>query len=256
MILKEYNSALAYDAAFWMAGLYNSDYPIEQLGELSLDVSEKLRVLAIIGLLTKGDHDLMCHNLIRSGIAREIYLKRLQLVNIEVDHHMCSGRYEPLLDSIAAGNFELAQKIAGLSPKQWLEGHEYEDDYCYAQIIHGLIQMTINQDDVFSFLTQFEDYLKGETNTRFDICTALANFDSVGFQEAFDSLLEERELRIIKDKENGQMEEPQVIANRQIFIEGLALLKIAKKSGLIIQQEYKYCPSIAQVSMKNPFPGE
>lgn len=256
MILKEYNDTLAYDTAFWMAGLYDSDYPLEQLGSLSLEVSDKLRVLAIIGLLTKGDNDLMCHNLIRSGNARVVFLKRLKLAKVEIDHHMCSGRYEPLLDSIAAGNFELAQQISELSPSEWLKGHEYEDDYCYAQIIQRLIQTEINQNDIFPFLIQFESYLNDESNTRFDICRALVNFERVAFEKAFENLLEERELQITMDKGAGQMEDPQIIAKRHVFIEGLALLRIAKKHGLILQGEYSCCPSIALMPMKKPFPGE
>ncbi len=256
MILKEYKDTLAYDTAFWMAGLYDSDYPLEQLGSLSLEVSDKLRVLAIIGLLTKGDNDLMCHNLIRSGNARVVFLKRLKLAKVEIDHHMCSGRYEPLLDSIAAGNFELAQQISAMSPSEWLKDHEYEDDYCYAQIIQRLIQAEISQNDIFPFLIQFKDYLNDEENARFDICKALINYDQVAFEEAFENLLDERELLIMKDKEEGQMEDPLIIAKRHIFIEGLALLRVAKKHGLLIQSEYRYCPSIALMPMKKPFPGE
>ncbi len=52
------------------------------------------------------------------------------------------------------------------------------------------------------------------------------------------------------------MEDPVVIAERQIYIEGLAILRIADKLGFVTQSEYRFCPSIARVAMVKPFPDE
>ena len=47
MLLNEYGEDLAYEIAFWMQGLANPDYPFDELGKLSMEVSSKLRALAI-----------------------------------------------------------------------------------------------------------------------------------------------------------------------------------------------------------------
>lgn len=256
MQLSDYIDLLSYDAAFWMAGLNNPDYPVAQLGGLSLEVSGKLRAMAILTILVRNDCTLFYHNLIRSAGVRVTYLERLKREGVNDDHHQASGRYEALLDAIAANDFDLARKIVELSPKEWRTGHEYEDDYCYAQIFHRFAQETPPEQEIAPLLAQFETYMDGQPGARLDICKALLKKNQSDFDEAFDALLNEREAKIIADKERGQLEEPIVIANRLVFVEGLAILRLAEIRGLTTQQEYKYCPSLARVPMQTPFLGE
>ncbi|MEW6381915.1 MAG: Imm49 family immunity protein [bacterium] len=256
MKLEEYGEPLAYEIAFWMQGLTNPEYPVEELGRLSLELSDKFRALAIIVLLVKGDSDLFYHNLIRSGRARLIYLQRLKSEGIGQDHHQASGRYEPLLDAIAAGDFELAHRIIELSPAEWQKGHEYEDDYCYAQVLHRLVQEPVPEQEIPPLFKQFEAYLEGQPSARLDVCRAIVEQDQPAFDEAFADLLDDREAQIAANKARGQLEEPSVVAQRQVFIEGLALLRLAGRRGLATQPDYRYCPSLARIPMKTPFPGE
>jgi hypothetical protein len=256
MILEEYGESLSYDIAFWMEGLQNPTYPLDEFGKLSLEVSDKFRSLAIIVLLIDGNTDLFYHNLIRSGMARETYLNRLRNEGVMQDHHFASGRYEPLLDAVAAGDIVLAQRIVTLSPTEWQREQEYEEDYCYAQILHRLVQDQPPERELHQLLTQFETCLEGEVSARLAVCRALTEGDHEAFDEAFSSLLDEREEQIEANKARGQLEEPQVIAQRQVFVEGLALLRLAERRGLTTQSDYQHCPSLARVPMNTPFPGE
>jgi len=256
MKFEVYGQPLAYEIAFWMSGLTDPEYPVEELGTLSLELSSKFRALAIMSLLVKADSDLFYHNLIRSGIARETYLQRLKSEGIDQDHHLASGRYEPLIDAIAADDMALALRIVDLSPTEWRKGHEYEDDYCYAQILHRLAQEMPPEHEILLLLEQFESYLEGEPSARLDVCKALVERDQDAFDETFDALLDEQEAKIAADKAQGQMEDPVVIAQRQVFIEGLAILRLAEGRGLTTQLDYRYCPSLARVPMRAPFPGE
>jgi Immunity protein 49 len=256
MKLEEYGRPFAYEIAFWMQGLKDPEYPVDELGTLSLELSSKLRSLAIMTLLVKADTDRFYHNLIRSGMARETYLQRLKDEAIDNHHHRASGRYEPLLDAIAAGDLELARHIADLSPREWQQGHEYEDDYCYAQILHRLVQEIPPEQELPSLLERFEVYLDGQASARLDVCRALAERDQDAFNEAFRGLLDDQEARIATDKARGEMEDPEIVAQRQVFVEGLAILRLAELRGLMTQQEYRFCPSLARVPMGTPFPGE
>ena len=47
-----------------------------------------------------------------------------------------------------------------------------------------------------------------------------------------------------------------MIAERQVYIDGLALLRIAERLSFTVQAEYLYMPSLARVPMQRPFPGE
>jgi hypothetical protein len=254
--LREYIDPLAYDAAFWMAGINNPAYPLDQLGTLSLEVSEKLRTMAIIVLLTKGDSDTFYHDLIRSGVCREVYLRRCQAEGLLEDHHRASGRYEPLLDALAAGDFALAQKIAALSPTDWMSGHEYEDDYCWAQILHAFVLGRPQAGGLPDLIARLDVVLDGAPSSKLVVARALEQGNEEDFDAAFDTLLRERERRIEADIARGQFEKPKVVAERQVFIEGLALLRLAETKGLHLQPEYLFCPALARRPMITPFPGE
>jgi hypothetical protein len=253
--LEEYGKLLAYEAAFWWQGVANPTYPIDEMGKLSLEVSNKFRVLAIVTLVTQGESDFFYHNLIRSGRSREAYLLRLRQEGIS-DHHGCSGRYESLLDAVAAGDLPLARHIADLSPGEWQEQHEYEDDYCYAQCLHRFIRAEPPRDQLDTLFGRWAVYLDGKDTARLNVCQALSTQEQKAFEEAFEALLDEQQAKIGADKERGQFEDPSVVAQRRVFVEGLALLRLADIRGLNTQQEYRYCPSLARVPMINPFPGE
>jgi hypothetical protein len=254
MILEDYTDALAYETAFWMAGVLDPQYPITQLGALSLEVSARLRTMAIAVLVSDGRTDSFYHNLIRSGRMRQIYLERCQKEDQLDDHHRASGRVAPLLDTIAAADYALAQQIVALSPSEFHAGHEYEDDYCYAQIIHRLV--TDKSDGFKDLLRRFETYIQGAANPRLRIAGALVSREQQEFDVSVRDLIVDRDGEIQRAKLRGELEEPHVVAQRRIFVEGLAILRLAERRGLQTEKEYQYCPSIARVPMSRPFPGE
>lgn len=256
MDLADYAEPLAAEIAFWMLSLRDPQCPLEQAGGMGLELGEKLRAVGIILLLTRADSDGFYYNLIRSGRLRRDYLQAVVDSGLTEDHHYASGRYEPLLDAIAAGDFELARDIARLAPAAWRDQHEYEDDYCYAQLLHRLIQEAVPEQELTPLLEQFETFLQGGFDARLDVCKALAAASQADFDEAFEALLDAFELRIEANKQRGQLEEPQVLAQREIYVEGLALLRIAERRGMQTNDEYRFCPSLARVPMTSPFPGE
>ncbi|XXX72637.1 Imm49 family immunity protein [Sorangium sp. So ce134] len=255
MKLAEHGEALAYDIAFWMAAATDPGYPIAQLDRLGVELSGKLRALAIMVLLVKADGERFHQNLIRSGAVREAYLQRCRDEGFS-GHHRVSGRVAPLLDSIAAGDFALARRIAALSPEEFRRGHEYEDDHCYARVIHAWVADPARDEGVAPLLERFEAFLEGRADPRLDCCRALWTRDQALFDEAFDALLAARMAEAEAAIERGQEEAPGVVSQRYVSIEGLALLRLAEARGLSTRREYPLCPSLARVSAGTPFPGE
>ncbi len=256
MKLTDYLDLLAHDIAFWMAGALDPGYDLSQLGQLSVELSARLRAAAIIVLLTKADSDAFCHNLIRSGRCRETYLRRLQVAGIADDHHQGSGRVDPFLDAIAADDFSLARSIADLSRTTWQQGHEYEDDFCYGRILAGLIARTRDPALLQLLFERYEKVLDGAPAPRLDAVRAIAANDHAGFEQALEALLAAHANRIEEDKARHKIEDAIVIAERQVFVEGVALLRIAERLGFPLQREYRFCPSLARQRMRKPFPGE
>src|SRR6185369_13174935 len=97
-----------------------------------------------------------------------------------------------------------------------------------------------------ALLPRFERALDGADSARLVVCRSILDRDQLGFDESFEALLAEREAQIRDDKERGQTEEPPVIAQRRVFVEGVALLRIAERFGLTTQAEYRFCPLLAR----------
>ena len=54
--------------------------------------------------------------------------------------------------------------------------------------------------------------------------------------------------------DRARIEEFDVIAARQLFVDGLALLRMATQLGLSTQDEYRGCPSLARQVTREPLP--
>jgi hypothetical protein len=160
------------------------------------------------------------------------------------------------LDAIAADDFALARSIADLSRKTWHQGHEYEDDFCYAQILFSLIGRARDPVALEALFSRYEAVLDGEAEPRLDAVRALVTMDHAGFEKALEALLSRHADRIEKDKARHKIEDAVVIAERQVCVEAVALLRIAERLGFALQNEYRFCPSLARQRMRKPFPGE
>ena len=122
--------------------------------------------------------------------------------------------------------------------------------------MHGLISVPTDITRLQALFDRFERVLDGQPDARLDVTRALARRDQGAFDDAFDALLAQRTREIEADKARNRIEEPTMIAERQVYVDGLALLQIATRLQFATQAEYTYCPSVARVPMQTPFPGE
>jgi hypothetical protein len=255
MKLAPYAEAVAYDAAFWLSAFTNPGYPLAQLGEVCVQSCDKLRTLAIIALVTKGDHRAFTHNLVRSGRCRLAYLQRVRAVG-QPEHHDASARIAPFFDAVAAADFGLARQIAAHSPVEWRQGHEYEDDYCHAQIAHAVLAPVADVARTEALFERWARVLDDAPDARLPVLRALAQRDKAGFDPAFEALLQHRDDTLAAERARARIEEFDVVAARQLFVDGLALLRMATQLGLTTQADYRGCPSLARAVTREPLPAE
>src|SRR5215813_3422526 len=120
MILDEFGSPLACEAALFMQSLDDTSLSLDELGDLSSTIGLKLRSLAIMALVSKGDRILFGQNLTRSGRVRLAHLQRLYRAGVADDHYGASAHIEGLLDALAASDIVLAREIIRMSRRSWL----------------------------------------------------------------------------------------------------------------------------------------
>lgn len=247
-------TALAYDAAFWAMAFEDDDYDLTVLGDIALEVGRKFRALGIMGLLATGDDSHLHDNLRLSGEYRVDYLQRVVAAQRYDLHHHVRGRVNPVVDLIAAGENSLLASLMALSPSEHHPQREYLPDHCYVNL---LAAFSLSMADADSFdrasattsLEQYEQWLDGETDPRFEICSAFANNDETAFLDAFHMLLAQR-LEHIEEHRATDLDDAIIAAERFIFVEGLALLRIARLRSFTVDQDFALCPRSALTSRR------
>ena len=95
--------------------------------------------------------------------------------------------------------------------------------------------------------------LEYSDRSRIKILRALTTTDQAAFDKAFKFLLSAR-TKTLKEDDAG--DELIVETQSKIYVEGLAILRLADMRGFTTETKYKYCPAIARLPMVEPFPEE
>lgn len=228
------------------------------LGALCNDIARHYRAMGIYDLLLHADVGGFHHGLIQSALTRQYYLGRCAREGHFEDPHRRAGFAEPFLDAVAVGQLVLASRIAELSPEAWMEGYEYEDDFAYATFLYQLARPDGGDPSIRARrLDQFESALQGQPSDRLQVARALEARDQAGFDEAFADLLRAREaeMEVLADPEvdSARAKEAAFAANRWVFVEGLALLRLAERQGVRTEPQYTFCPDLARLPSPEPF---
>jgi hypothetical protein len=230
------------------------DSSIQSIGKRCHEISRHYRALGICALLAEANIDDFFHNLIRSAQTREYFLDHCKRENYHSDFYLAASFNGPFFDAVTANQYGLAEKIARLSPQEWRERDEYEDDFSYAHFLHSLV---LNDPEIAArgeaILGRFEIALEGAPSPRLAICRAMLARDTEAFESAFGDLLTARESEIATARLTVAGEEHTFEPESGVFIEGLALLKLAARLGLTPAPEHSMCPSIARRSDYSPF---
>jgi hypothetical protein len=231
-------------------------FPIARVGYDLEQSAAWFQGLGICNLLLYADPDRFYENLVRSGHTRRYFLKKSREEGNSGDYQLAISRWDSFLDVMAAGYFPLARDIASLSVTHWTRAGEYEDDFLYRLFLHNFIgppdpQRDLRLQDV---LMRWSTWLSGEPSARLDCCAALAARDAAAFEKSFDDLVAQREAEVAAQSKMAIAADICFEPCSRIFVEGLALLRMAKAIGMTPRDEYPLCPAIARMPPTKPFP--
>ncbi|HYD41576.1 MAG TPA: hypothetical protein VEB43_12180 [Anaeromyxobacter sp.] len=220
------------------------------LGKLSTEIARHYRAIGICALLIEADVEGFYGWLLHSAVARRHYLRRCARDGVTGDRWQRTSNAGPFLDAVAAGAWDVARQVAALSPGDWIQGAEYEDDFCHARFLHLLAEPGADPAELARVLDRYERALEGGEDLRLDVDRALLSKDGDAFGAAFRTLLADRErkLRELADpkRDSVQAQDYCFEPDRQVFVEGLALLRLAEGQGIATEPEYPTCPGLAR----------
>ncbi|QRK04197.1 immunity 49 family protein [Archangium violaceum] len=202
--------------------------------------------LALCELLSEARADRFQVHLCKSALVR---LHLVRLVSSGRSFHpstTCAGANFSFVDAVVAGQLGLAADIARLTTDKHEPTAEYEDDF----LLHRFLQrnfLHLHAAESYDFTALFDRWervLEGERTPYFDVCQALFRRDAAGFGDALLTVIEER-ARSFQQKDEHSEEARRT--DGAVFMNGLALLRMAEMSGLPAQREYPNIPSLARL---------
>jgi hypothetical protein len=227
-------------------------------GRYYRELTEVLRAHAILRLADHADADGFSNDLIMSGRAARAHLRHharpvhVDRRRADVLHEAqpvyterrraqsCSG---PFFDALAAGDIRLATEIADLAPSHWRSDEEREEDFLWRRTL-GLLLIGAPKPLIEAHLARFATCAVDEHDARLEVCRALYAADGRAFDEAFRRLLCHREIENIRSRRRATTDSHRSLA-AQVYIEGIAVLKMARAGGIAIEPEYPMCPALA-----------
>lgn len=238
---------------FNIEGILNASDPVQE-ADYAEAVCQGYELVAICELLLDAEVDEFFHCLIRSGQTRLWLLERAREEPVEYPtSKLKSSNLNGFFAALAAGQWSLAGKIAALSPQNVDPSSEYPDDFLYAHFLHRYV-LGDDPEVLGGIADLFEASLEGDASPRLDLCRFLLFPTPDGAEARFEALLGARSAEIAHFEEvSVQAADSSFQIRKAVFLEGLAWLKILGRSGLRIEKEYPYCPSIARIEEYQPF---
>jgi hypothetical protein len=213
------------------------------------------RVLAICALLGQADVNLFIERLDRSGTAR-LRLLRLAHSGIRCEPRLATAsRSLGFFAALASGNLALATDLARMLPLAHDPAWEYEDDFLFVEFLKqsvlGLSSGVPRPAGVVPVLRRWEDVLEGRPSSRHAVCVAIAAQDPDAFAPAFAAFLDGRAEEMDEYSKAVNFDPQVYAAEGNVYIEGLAMIEIAARSGLPLENEYRMLPSAARLVRSN-----
>ncbi|MEM1043026.1 MAG: hypothetical protein AAGI91_10390 [Bacteroidota bacterium] len=212
---------------------------VEDIGRMANDLAELYQTLGLCELLIEANTEGFFHRLIDGALTRRYFLRRC-LAEDRVHPERRASVTGPLVGAIVAGQYGVARELDDLVADAPVEGHEYDEDYYYARLVGALVREEAS--DAERIFGQYVEALGELSEARVPVMRALLDRDRFAFHQAFLGLLIQYE---------AEMEYRQSVSYRYddhhlVFLEGLALLRIAEDSGITAGDVYRYCPTMAR----------
>jgi hypothetical protein len=228
----------------------------EQTGQAYTLAALCHRRLAICALLADAQPARFFTHLCHSSHARLQFLQLVAGGHTAEPRFLCASKDFSFIDALAAGQPDLAVDIARLAARRHEPSLEYEDDFLLHHFLH---QLTLKLRgfaavDLPALLERWDAVLEGGTDTYLDACRALLNKQASAFDEALQAIIDARLLKFqMVPRDSGPSDELRKTEGA-LFMNGLAMVRLAEMQGMETLREYPSIPSLARLPTGRPPP--
>ncbi|MCY1043639.1 hypothetical protein OV208_20135 [Corallococcus sp. bb12-1] len=214
------------------------------------------RVLALCTLLQGADTEGFAGLLCKAGQARLAFLELAS---------QGARRYEPefllasdncgFSDALASGDLDTARAIARLSPTRHAQDLEYEEDYLFSRFLHLWVLAPRDTAGLELALERWASVVEeGDPDMRLHACRELMEKNPDRFSQALQTLVTERKREYRAYRKQLDFDEEVAATTGKVYLDGLALLRLAELEGLGPLPAYELLPELARIPLGTPLP--
>ncbi|MFY2558300.1 Imm49 family immunity protein [Corallococcus terminator] len=220
----------------------------EQTGRPYVEVAWFYRRVGLCELLSEARTDRFFVYLCKSAQARLSLLQRVAGGRPAQQQHTCASKNFSFMDALAAGQLELASRLARMTTDRHEPAHEYEEDFLLHHFLHRLTLGDPAADELRPLLARWEAVLQGDVTCHLVLCQALLTRDTEQFHRALADAIAQRAATFKERKSDGG---PQDVALTEphVYVTGLALLRLAELRGMETFREYPTLPRLARIPL-------
>ncbi|HEY8927098.1 MAG TPA: hypothetical protein VIU64_22100 [Polyangia bacterium] len=223
----------------------------EQSGEAYTIAALCHRRLAMCALFLEADARAFFVHLCHSAHARLALLEQVHAGRHAVAPELrCASKELAFVDALAAGQRGLATRIAELAAPQADLTLEYEDDFLLHRFMHLFVLEGAPRQHpkLEALLARWEVVIEGKADPYLDVMRALLAGDAVALADAFDALVTKRARTYDELARDGGPSDELRATEGALFMNGLAILRLAELAGLPRLGDYPTLPALARVA--------
>ena len=225
--------------------------------ELAAHVSTSILYYQAVGiceLIYDAETDAFYDHLTRSGLLQLQFLQRVKNGLTVPSKFTKASELRGFCAAHAAGDWDLAKRIADVSSTQATSHSEYPEDFYMAQFMFACTRHATDQ-ELDGIATAVEQALGNIVEVRAQLARAICNKDESAVHQSFEALLVQREGYLNQCKTQAVGQDPVFVPMSSIYIEGLAWLRILEVRGFKMKPDYPYCPNLARLPRAEAFQG-
>ncbi|QDF01803.1 Imm49 family immunity protein [Myxococcus xanthus] len=201
---------------------------------------QNFRIAGIGKLFLDGSPDAFRFHLHQSGRAFAFFSAHAS------EEGRLGSKALPFFDALAAGDLQGAEEIARHSRRTWVQGKEYEEDFLFVEFCMQHACLGASRATLEALLERYEKALEGSEDFRLDVCRALMEAREDDFNAALEQYLEARSDEWAEFEDNGSVAPEVLVTEGRFCVEGLSLVYMAERQGLMTEPDYLHIPSLAR----------
>ena len=223
---------------------------IESEAMLFQDLCTQYRRLAICSVLLEADVESFFASLFKSAQAYLSLLRRVDGNTVVDRYHLCASRAWPFFDALAANDFDTARRMVPLCASTWAREDEYEDDFLYMKFLFDMLRTGAKSEQAIATVERFQAMAQAQAPARLGLCEALLAGNERKLETAWADLLHERSQELARERGNPSADPEMLRTEAHVFIEGVALLRLAASLGMRVQ--HLTAPGIPEWLLASP----